>query len=98
MDLQELRKQIDEIDDQLISLFVQRMNVAAAIGAYKKEHKLPVLVPAREAEKLTDVAEKAGPEMADYTRELYRTLFELSRSYQEKLSEIGSQPKGQDEV
>ena len=98
MDLQELRKQIDEIDDQMISLFVQRMNVAAAIGAYKKEHGLPVLVPAREAEKLANVATKAGPEMAQYTRELYKTLFELSRSYQEKLFQNSSQPKGQEKV
>ena len=95
MELQELRKKIDTIDDQLISLFVQRMQVAAAIGAYKKEHNLPVLVPAREAEKLEDVAEKAGSEMAQYTRELYTTLFALSRNYQEALSE---NPKGQDSL
>lgn len=94
MDLQELRNQIDEIDDQLIPLFIRRMNVAASIGAYKKEHGLPVLVPAREAEKLADVATKAGPEMAQYTRELYETLFALSRNYQERLSETNSQPKG----
>ena len=87
MDLQELRKQIDKIDDQMISLFVERMRIAAAIGAYKKEHALPVLVPAREAEKLNDVSEKAGPEMAEYTRELYTALFALSRSYQESLSQ-----------
>jgi len=98
MDLQELRSQIDEIDDQLIPLFIQRMNVAAAIGAYKEEQGLPVLVPAREAEKLADVTAKAGPEMAEYTRELYETLFKLSRNYQEKLSEINNQPKGQDSV
>ena len=95
MELQELRKKIDTIDDQLISLFVQRMQVAAAIGAYKKEHNLPVLVPAREAEKLEDVAEKAGAEMAQYTRELYTTLFALSRNYQETLSENS---KGQDSL
>ena len=95
MDLQELRKQIDKIDDQLISLFVERMRIAAAIGAYKKEHGLPVLVPAREAEKLADVAKKSGPEMAEYTRELYSTLFTLSRSYQQTLSE---ETKGQENL
>ena len=95
MDLQEFRKQIDQIDDQLISLFVERMRVAAAIGAYKKEHGLPVLVPARETEKLADVAQKAGPEMANYARELYTALFALSRSYQENLSE---DPKGKESI
>ena len=84
MDLKELRGQIDEIDDQLVELFAKRMDVAAAIGDYKKENHMPVFVPAREREKLKDVAEKAGPEMANYTRVLYSMLFELSRSYQSK--------------
>ena len=84
MDLQELRKEIDSIDDQLVALFGQRMEIAAKIADYKKENNLPILVPAREREKLQDVAEKAGPEMANYTRVLYSMLFELSRSYQSK--------------
>ena len=40
----------------------------------------------RERQILQDVAEKAGPEMANYTRVLYSMLFELSRSYQRKLN------------
>ena len=85
MDLKELRGQIDEIDDQLVKLFCQRMDVAAQVAQYKKENGLPILMPAREREKLQDVAQKAGPEMAGYTRTLYTMLFELSRSYQSKL-------------
>ena len=84
MDIHELRGEIDKIDDELVKLFTQRMDVAAQIADYKKEHNLPILVPAREREKLADVAQKAGPEMANYTRVLYSMLFELSRSYQGK--------------
>ena len=84
MDLKELRSQIDTIDDQLVKLFAQRMEVSAKIGDFKKAQNLPVFVPAREREKLQDVAQKAGPEMANYTRVLYSMLFELSRSYQSK--------------
>ncbi len=86
MDLKELRGQIDEIDDALVELFCRRMDVAAQVAQYKKEHGLPILMPAREREKLQDVAQKAGPEMAGYARTLYAMLFELSRSYQSKLS------------
>ena len=39
MDLNDYRRQIDEIDTQLLSLFAQRMEVAAGIAAYKKEEK-----------------------------------------------------------
>ena len=84
MELHDLRNEIDSIDDQLVTLFAQRMDVAAKIAAYKKENGMPILMPAREREKLTDVAQKAGPDMANYTRVLYSMLFELSRSYQSK--------------
>ena len=84
MELSELRKEIDSIDDQLVKLFCQRMDVAARVAEYKKENDLPIYHPAREREKLRDVSEKAGSEMADYTRVLYSMLFELSRSYQSK--------------
>ena len=84
MDLSQLRLQIDSIDDQLISLFGQRMQVAAQIADYKKQNNLPIYVPSREREKLLDVSKKAGPDMANYTRVLYSMIFELSRSYQSK--------------
>ena len=82
--MHELRSKIDNIDDQLVKLFVERMEVAEKIGAYKKENNLPVFDPGRERNKLQDVAEKAGSEMAQYTRVLYAMLFELSRSHQSR--------------
>ena len=84
MDLTELRKQIDEIDSELVRLFTARMDVAAQVADYKKSNNMPIYVPTRERAVLQDVAEKAGPEMANYTRVLYSMLFELSRSYQSK--------------
>ncbi len=86
MDLKELRTQIDAIDDQLVQLFVERMDIAAQIADYKKDNHLPIFVPAREREKLQDVSQKAGTDMSNYTRVLYSMLFELSRSYQSKRS------------
>ena len=84
MDLKELRDQIDSIDTELVRLFTARMDVAAKVADYKKANNMPIYVPSREREVLQEVAEKAGPEMANYTRVLYSMLFELSRSYQSK--------------
>ena len=86
MDIGELRQEIDQIDEKMVTLFGQRMEVAARIADCKKQTGTPIYVPARERAKLQDVAEKAGPEMANYTRVLYSMLFELSRSYQSKRS------------
>ncbi len=45
--LAELRSEIDEVDDRLWSLIAKRLEIAKRIGAYKKEHNLPVLQPSR---------------------------------------------------
>ena len=82
MDLKDYRKQIDEIDDQLVQLFRQRMEVSSDIAQYKKEHNLPILDAGRERAKLNDVCAKVPPEMRNYTSVLYSSLFELSRTYQ----------------
>lgn len=78
------REQINQIDDDLVRLFQERMEVAGEIAKYKKENNLPVLDTARERSKLADVQKKANKEFETYTAALYSLLFELSRSYQEK--------------
>lgn len=82
MELKELRNQIDLIDDELVQLFTKRMEISAQVADYKREHNMPIHVPAREQDILQAVAKKAGPDMASYACELYSTIFELSRSYQ----------------
>ena len=84
MELSDIRKEIDEIDAQLVNLFCQRMALSEQVADYKKSNGLPIYVPARERAILQQVAEQAGPDMANYTRVLYSMLFELSRSYQSK--------------
>ena len=84
MELSEIRKDIDAIDEELVKLFCQRMALSEKVADYKQANNLPILAPAREREILKDVAQKAGPDLANYTRVLYSMLFELSRSYQSK--------------
>ena len=82
MELKDYRDQIDQIDDEIVRLFQQRMDVAAQIAAYKKEHDLPIMQASREREKLADLSGKTREELQSYLRVLYSLLFELSRTYQ----------------
>ena len=84
MDLQELRHQIDDIDNQLVALFKERMQVAANVAEYKRQNGMQVLDASRERALLSKIAELSGEEFEDYTRTLYSTILELSRSYQHK--------------
>ena len=84
MELSEIRAKIDAVDDQLLDLFLERMELSEAVAAYKNEHKLPILNRAREREILAKVTEKAG-DKERYAYHLYSTLFELARSRQAEL-------------
>lgn len=86
MNLEELRAEIDTIDDSLLQDFAQRMNVVGQIGLEKKNEGLPTLDPAREREKLADIVAKLPPEMEQYGYTLWSMLFEISRSYQSSLN------------
>ncbi|MBQ7120288.1 MAG: chorismate mutase [Oscillospiraceae bacterium] len=83
--MNELRKDIDRIDEELVSLIRERMETAAKIGEYKRENNLPVYDPARERELFARVGELAGEDFASYTKVLYSTMTDVSRSYQRKL-------------
>ena len=84
MDLTQLRNEINTIDDEILSLFQRRMEVAGQVADYKRANGLPIYQPAREREILKNKAEQAGPELGGYARVLFSMLMELSKSYQNK--------------
>lgn len=45
--LEDLRKQIDEIDESIVTLLAKRMKIAAKIGRLKKRNNIPVLDQSR---------------------------------------------------
>lgn len=55
-----LRKQIDELDEQLLTLLAKRMRVSKEIGTYKLEHNMPVLQSGRYDQLLSSRREKGS--------------------------------------
>ncbi len=51
--LEQLRKQIDTCDNDLLELLAKRMRISEEIGQYKKEHNMPILQSARYEEILS---------------------------------------------
>ncbi|MEG1660198.1 MAG: bifunctional 3-deoxy-7-phosphoheptulonate synthase/chorismate mutase type II [Bacteroides sp.] len=60
--LSQLRKQIDECDDNLIQELAKRMRVAREIGTYKKEHDMTVLQSVR----YNEILEKRGAQGTEF--------------------------------
>jgi chorismate mutase len=57
--LSALRRQIDELDNNLLELLAHRMRVAEEIGRYKKEHNMPILQAQRYDEILHNRVQQA---------------------------------------
>lgn len=78
--IHELRKQIDELDNQLMELLARRMRVCREIGQYKKEHNMTVLQTVR----YNEIQSKRGAQGAlcgmdpDFVRKIFEEVHEES--------------------
>jgi chorismate mutase len=55
-----LRRQIDDLDNNLLELLARRMRVSVEIGMYKKEHNMPILQEQRYGEIIENRVDQAG--------------------------------------
>lgn len=84
MELSEIRKEIDVIDDRMLELFLQRMSLVEEIADYKNERNMPIINRGREREILSKVAKQAG-NRERYAYHLFTTLFQLAKARQAEL-------------
>ena len=82
MDLEQVRKEIDKVDDQIAELFDKRMQLIDGIVKAKKESKKSVSDPNRERDILLRVSEKVDEDKQIYLKRVFETLFEVSKAYQ----------------
>lgn len=86
MKIEEARNKIDIIDDKIVELFKERMELSKDISLAKKEEKIKVYDGKRERDIIKRLTEK-NPDQKTYIRRLYKSIFELSKSYQKSLME-----------
>jgi len=87
MDLTQLRQEIDGLDQELLALFLRRMQCSENVAAYKRRHGVAVFHPEREAEILRAMTAKAPPGMEPYVREFFEALLRISKERQQDLLE-----------
>ncbi len=84
-ELENLRKQIDEIDAELLPLFLKRMDCSAAIAKYKKANNLPVLDRVREKEILDNKTALADKDKSTAVRDFFSAIMSISSASQKKI-------------
>lgn len=81
MKINEIRAQIDSIDDQIVDLFSKRLQLCRIIGDLKKTNNLPIFNELREQEILNKVSRKDS-DNSEYIRQLYNEIFKICRKIQ----------------
>ena len=86
IDLQELRKEIDRIDKEIVSLFEERMEICKNVAEYKIETGKKVFDKEREDQKIEAVKAMTGNEInRQGAGELFGQIMSISRKLQYKL-------------
>lgn len=95
MDLLELRNQIDDIDQQIVSLYEKRMDICKQVAEYKIETGKKVFDRVREEEKIRKVKSLTHSDFSSRAvEELFEQIMSVSRKLQyQLLAEHGSMGK-----
>jgi chorismate mutase len=83
-DLKQLRKRIDEVDEQILQALSERAKICKAIGAAKNEQKIPIKDANRENEVYNRVKKRAA-ELAldsDQVEAVYREIVNMCSAVQ----------------
>ncbi len=84
MSLNELRNEINELDDKILELFAQRLSVCHNVALYKQENNLPVFQPEREDEVIKKIREKSPQGLENCTEVLFKNIMDISKARQQQ--------------
>ena len=88
-DLEDLRHRIDLLDESLVKLLNARAACALEIGRLKREMKLPIYQPAREAEVLQNVEKvNLGPLDQPAMKRLFERIIDEARHLERIADEV----------
>jgi chorismate mutase len=92
LDIEDWRKEIDHIDEQLVRLLNERSKCAIELGRIKRERGLPIYSPDRETEVIAHVTGiSKGPLEPEAVRRLFERIIDESRSLERVTVERESQ-------
>lgn len=84
--MENLREQIDLLDESIQNLFLERMQIVSKVALFKKENKLPVYDEEREREVIQKNLDRIDePDLADLYEDFYKKILEVSKKYQERI-------------
>lgn len=84
--LSPFRKRIDDLDDRIVDLLVERFGIIAEVAEVKFRHGIPAVLPDRVVQVRERCAERAAAKgiSADVVRAVYEILIASACDYEQK--------------
>lgn len=82
MNLDKARSQINGINDEMLKLFLERMELSSHVAKAKAQMGKAIFDAKRERDILDKITAQAGPDMDIFARRFFENLFSLSRTFQ----------------
>tara|TARA_B100000131_G_C18006425_1_gene568597 strand:+ start:147 stop:410 length:264 start_codon:yes stop_codon:yes gene_type:complete len=80
----ELRKKIDDLDEQIIQLLKRRMQISKDVGSLKEKLHIPIEDKTREYEIIERLTQKAGKNLSEEQLiRIFTAVFKSSKQVQE---------------
>ncbi len=80
----ELRKKIDDLDEQIIRLLKRRMQISKDVGSLKEKLHIPIEDKTREYEIIERLTQKAGKNLSEEQLiRIFTAVFKSSKQVQE---------------
>ena len=96
-ELQELRKEIDTIDKQIVNLIDERMKISVKVGETKKKYNAPIFDPKREKEVIASkINLLENKELSNLITTIYNDIMYTSKQIQKHLIDDNKKKKNND--
>lgn len=89
-ELSEIRSEIDKIDDEIVSLFVRRLETIEKIAAAKRASNISIVDTDREKLVRSRIRALAGDEYANDVDLLFTAIFDISKARQRTILSEGA--------
>ncbi len=85
MDILEIRKDIDDIDQKIVSLLNERFSLSYKIKEYKNKSDYPIIDKERESQIISTLSKSIiSPMKLEYLKNIYSEIFSASRDLQKE--------------
>lgn len=79
------RERINNLDDQIVDLLVERYKIIREVGAFKEANNIPTVVEERVKEVINRVGDRAGEDFEDIVCEVYALMIAIAHDVEDEV-------------